>query len=233
MAVEFPPGVDRDPPSRRAWTARHGLTEAEREQALALLKPPIERIARRAALAYPRALREELIADALGLVWERLPKWDPGKGPFLAWCRVVLGNVLKDRLDRCRRDVLARTEAHDPDTLGLPAAEPAGESEPFSRTDLARMEAWPASDRVVLLCWFGLWRRVPEPVWLGWLAACDLEPPVPPEGFDPLDRKAERYAALAPALGVSRNTLCQRLRRALARNGLDQLEALDPAGRHA
>jgi hypothetical protein len=37
------------------------------------------------------------------------------------------------------------------------------------------IRAWPLRDRVELLCLAGLWRKVPEPLWRGWIVALQAD----------------------------------------------------------
>jgi len=92
-----------------------GQPEDRRDRALQKLLPPITRLARRVAAGFPRSFREEFVAQAESVVWERLRHFDPAKGRFEDWCRTVLYHHNVDELRRASAGVvLAAPGGDDP-----------------------------------------------------------------------------------------------------------------------
>lgn len=75
------------------------------------------------------------------------------------------------------------------------------------------MDGWPVRDRVVMGCLSGVWQKVPEERWRGWLDAFrneygSPEPGrFPPDHFEFIDDANDRTAALAGLLGQRVSTL--------------------------
>jgi RNA polymerase sigma factor (sigma-70 family) len=204
-----------DPDALAARAVAPDCTPEERDDALRHLRPFIERQVRRVCVRFSGQTRNDLIDDAVAIVWEALAKYDPER-PFEPWCRTVLRNHTIDSLRRTARlmtfaPAQAARAVSDPTCRrALEAALERGESLPSG--DVEAMDGWPPRDRVVLGCLSGLWRKAPPGRWERWLEECREENGFPPEGGFPPDGfedlgAPDRTAALADLLGQRLNTL--------------------------
>jgi hypothetical protein len=200
--------------------ARMATVDAEpkrRNSALERLAPNIAQLARQVAAHTGEPLKGEFLAEALGYVWERLPKYRPADGRFLSWCRVVLQNRLTDlarqrgrapiahSAELANAAIAAQTRAALEDALDRDA--------PFGERDLERIRGWPCVDRLVLLTVAGLWTKVPPAEWDAWVDEHGLARPFPPPVCMACENISRRPALLAAVFGVQSNTLIQRWHR--------------------
>jgi len=73
---------------------------------------------------------------------------------------------------------------------------------PFCDRDLQEIEAWPVRDRLRVLVIAGLWRKVPEHLWVGWCEEEGLSQPFPDEIGEPATTQ-DGIAWVAAELGES------------------------------
>jgi hypothetical protein len=129
----------RRPLSELAAILTSAAPEEEKERAVAALRPAIERVAAEVASGRPGDLAQRIRQDAWGVIWEKLTRtagatYDPSRGDFEAWCRVVLGNWAKDLFKHRARDPvdLARPGVHGraipPEVERLPDRSPGKEA---------------------------------------------------------------------------------------------------------
>jgi DNA-directed RNA polymerase specialized sigma24 family protein len=77
--------------------------QAVREHSLQQLRPVIESIARRVSAGFRGNLHQDLIAESCAIVWLQIPRFDPARGRFEDWCRVVLYHHALDVWRKSRR----------------------------------------------------------------------------------------------------------------------------------
>jgi hypothetical protein len=160
-----------------------------------------------------RNLAEELAQHVLVQCIRGL--YDPTRGPFAAWARVVM---LHYRLDLLRASL--RTIGHGDYVPELTddfnshniTEQHLDLTDPFGPEDLTIISNWSAKDRVILLCRGLLWRKVPEQLWKETLRILHLPEHFPGPDFVELNEK-DRNAYLSEHLGIPANTLCQFWRR--------------------
>lgn len=234
MRSEVPQDAGPDPGSRLARRVLDASTDDERNQALNALEPLIRHCARQISRGDYSQETRDLLDEAPSVIWEKIASYRAEKGRFETWCRVVLHRWQIDRIRRRGANLTASADRLDLDQLldssDADRARRACEAAldrgiPLSRNDLDRIAGWRVETRVLLMCLSGLWFRIPSDVWNDWLADCEVEPPFPPDDFLDLERTGERYATLAPALGVSVSTLTKRVER--TKHLLLELDALD------
>ena len=80
---------------------------AAKERAMEALTPEIEEIAKNAAKRARCSRDEQIVGEALAIIWKRIDRYDPARGKFRSWCWTVLYNAF---LDRTRRKAVV-TEA--------------------------------------------------------------------------------------------------------------------------
>jgi DNA-directed RNA polymerase specialized sigma24 family protein len=186
-------------PSRRA----KGRAAEERGEAIARLMGPLWGMAWR--LAGPDSdVAEELRAHVLLKCEEG--RYDPRKGEFPAWARIVMKRhliTIKQSRGRAaggeesypeRADAHREAVADDTLTAAFPAA------------DLARIRKWSPRKRAMLLARSLLWGKLPAAMWAETLAALGLPATFPGAEFEGMS-VAERNSYLAETFGVPRNTI--------------------------
>ena len=190
--------------------------------------------ARRVA-GWDGALEDELVEHAWMQILRGLyvPRADSS---FRAWVATVMRRYASELRRRNLRLGLGRTRAVDPPAP--PGDAMGGDLDidlttPFGRDDVARVAAWSRSQRLVLLPWWLLWRKVPEKQWEETADAAGLTPPFPGPDFGHLP-PADRTSRLAAALGVKPNSITQALKRGrdrvLALRFVRELLAVEPRG---
>src|SRR5207248_4162462 len=65
-------------------------------------------------------------------------------------------------------------KAADARRRSTPLSRVLASTEPLPEADMQVIRGWPVRDRLMLLCWVGLWRRVPEAHWDRWTRELDL-----------------------------------------------------------
>jgi DNA-directed RNA polymerase specialized sigma24 family protein len=121
-------------PSALARIAVQTSSPAERNRALAGLRPAIERAAVQAGVDLDRQQRQDLLDDAAHVIWERLPRYQPREGvSFEAWAAQVLYHwAISNYHRKLARDALGHTSiaSADPEAVAQPAtAHPRSEPE--------------------------------------------------------------------------------------------------------
>jgi hypothetical protein len=201
------------------------------EGALQQLRPLLEYMANWIARSNKRPLRDELVENALSIIWEALHK-DKAlqfgtSNAARAWCRKVLRNALIDR-DRhegilpVRQEWSPRLEdeanSYSANVELDNNAERGWTSfwnrvmfeldlrEPFSEEDVRLIEGWGEKCRIYLLCLAGLWHKVPEKQHRRWLREAGLPGDFPPLELFECESAVERSRLLADATGSSVNS---------------------------
>jgi len=208
--------------NRLASLAKNGTSE-ERNEAWRKLLPVIEtvtsRIARRLGIICVK--REEFIAEAPSIIFERLAHWDEGRD-FLPWARVVLHHWIIDehRKQQCTRkhETFDEFLEQTPETSRAPDPRPYENlpdlGRPFSDEDLSRLKKdHTATARVIGLTILDVWRNVPIEQWKEWLREAGLPDDFPPQEMDQCEERGERLKRLAELLDVSEQSLRMRLYR--------------------
>ena len=93
-------GLPEDSSELARIVVDRGQPAERRSRAMAGLLPRIQSIAQHVARRFSERLRQDLIDEAGSMVWARLEKFDPSKGRFEDWCRIV---VYRAFLDEWRR----------------------------------------------------------------------------------------------------------------------------------
>lgn len=237
-------GTSGPDPSILAKLVTKGGSPEERDRAMAALVPIIRSVARRVARQFSGQGARELIEESPSIICEKLLEkpFDASKGRFESWCMLVLRNTSIDNFRKARRyrrfsDGLGENPAAGMEGLVHGSGDPGpardatlDHAAPFSSGDLGHIESWePTRDRLLLLCFYGLWPKVPVDLWSQWTSELHLEPPFPPDSFLHLESKRERNMVLAETLGLPRNTLSQVIsRKRTLVQGLDYVKGLQP-----
>jgi DNA-directed RNA polymerase specialized sigma24 family protein len=215
MSAPSPRSGD-DPDALAAQAIASDLSVEKRQEVFLRLRPFIERQVRRLCVRFSGQTRQDLIDDAVAIVWEAMPLFTAGRR-FEPWCRSVLKNSAIDHLRRTSRS--AALDPHQAaevieDWVCRRALEDSLQrSEPLPAADIERMDGWPPRDRIVLGCLSGVWRKVPSPRWTRWVDECRQEygypapGGFPPDAFENSDNANDRTAALADLLGQRLNTI--------------------------
>lgn len=74
-----------------------------RDRGLQQLRPVIESIARRVSAGFRGNWHHDLVAESCAIIWLQLPRFDPARGRFEDWCRVVLYRYALDVWRKSRR----------------------------------------------------------------------------------------------------------------------------------
>lgn len=96
--------------------------QERRCQALELLVPAIEAIARQVAPRIRKPCRGDLIAESRSLIWSRIDQFDPDLGRFEDWCRTVLHNYSIDLWRRSNRGPVKPAAGGDAPDAALQSA---------------------------------------------------------------------------------------------------------------
>jgi len=161
---------------------------------------------------------------APAMVWKKIEKFEawyerelspelranPPKDWFAAWCYVELRyRYLDAGRDQADEHKVQTLTAHSPIAGRLTGGdEPPADFE-LAAEELGRVQQWDALDGVILFSLTGQWDKVPAELWRQWLDRLELREPFPPDAFIQAP-KTKRRAALAEALGVSRDVIYQR-----------------------
>lgn len=190
----------------------HSLMEV-RNRAAEQLGPELARMARRVAARYSQFGRD-WIEELQSVVWERISQWD-NKRPFGGWAYLVMKNHLLDILRQEERHKKAMKACVRESRLEMPEHH-STLAEPFSSEDLRRIEQWhPNRRRLIVLCLFLLWKKIPSAIWEKWVAEAELASPFPSTDFERLTL-TERISVLEQRLGITRNLISQDLSRGKA-----------------
>ena len=186
-----------------------------------------------------RQLRGDFVEEAPSYFWEKnglIASYSAEMGSFEGWCYRVLENKLRDMLKSPR--IRERTNSQDMLAFITPITDSTVEMEtvwrmdlatPFSDTDLAMLEGWPARCRLVLLTMQArvpLWKCVPAQRWANWVDVAQAPGGFPPESFTEMNR-TQKADFLAVTFRIARNSVYQMLKRCQAQYGaeLARLEA--------
>ena len=196
--------------------------------AMAELEPFVAQTARRIHHGQHGTLRQQravdFIAMAPAMVWgkiEKFEQWydreldtearaDASKEWFSAWCRVELRFRYLDQ-GRAQADEQRLLSLADSGPVADKNADEPGESRELElgADDIRRLESWDALDGVIIFSLTHQWDKVPAGLWKQWLTELGVLEPFPPDQYIKAV-KLKKRAALAEALGVSRDVIYQR-----------------------
>jgi hypothetical protein len=199
----------------------------EGELAMQDIAPFITQTARRIHATHASLRRQraaDYVAMAPAMVWKKIEKFEawyerelspelranPPKDWFAAWCYVELRyRYLDAGRDQADEQKVRTLTANSPVAGRLTSGEDPPADFELAAEELGRVQTWDALDGVILFSLTGQWDKVPPELWKQWLDRLKLAEPFPPDDFVQAP-KTKRRAALAEALGVSRDVIYQR-----------------------
>jgi hypothetical protein len=148
----------------------------------------------------PSILAEKLLSA------KKRPDFGRSDHRFLGWAEVSLAN---DWNDRGRRYVRRPRQIVDYefDDRPAPGGEPSRldqEVDPYPKPILDQIGRWKRPiQRVGLLTYVWVWKRIPSDLWNAWVRECGLKPPFPPEEILVWQGVRAWHQSVADALGMT------------------------------
>lgn len=208
--MPFPdiPGESYDPDVLAAQAFDEHRSEAERNQAFERLRGLVLRLATSLSIRLTGRRRDDFADGAIGEIYLRRNGFTGGS--FVAWCHRTLHNWMVDAL---RADSRRKEHEREAARTRDEAAFVESHIDSLTLRQLDAMRTWNPGQRLALLCLSGLWREVPDGLWLEWCEAYRpggetiINQPFPPQEFEGCPGPQQRAGVLAQLLRVRRGTL--------------------------